>query len=253
MTTTPVEIQKQGYALEIKITHPESRNALTPLLIESISAALATSENDDTTRFVILRGEQDIFCSGFQLSSFLAAAESPEAEALAGKFFDMLLALTASSKIVICEIDGDVLGGGVGIVSAADYVVSSSKSRFVCPETKYGIIPAIIFPFMQRKIGAAKAARMSLTAEEISPQTALQWGLIDSVHDHVNIGTTELMRSLIKVHPAGMARMKSYRRELDPISENTRALAIKNFLEMIQAPQAQERLSSLYKISQRSK
>jgi polyketide biosynthesis enoyl-CoA hydratase PksH len=247
-----LEIKKNGYVFEIKISHLDSRNALSPSLVSDLNNVISSIDADPDVRFVVLKGMPDIFCSGFQISGFLAAAQSLDSDSLAGQFFDLLLAITKSPKLFICEVSGEVIGGGIGLVCAADYVIASGSARFVCPEAKYAIIPAVIFPFMQRRLGAHLATRMSLTAEELSAQTAEQWGLIDEVVGDLNIGTNRLLRSLMRVHPAGISRLKSYRNELNLFDQNVRQLALRNFKEMIESSEAHERLSSLKNISQRS-
>lgn len=127
--------------LEITLTRPEKRNALTAHMVAALHEAMDLAEGE-SARVVVIKGAPGFFCAGADIAGYLDA-HNKEAELVAFTVAarDLCRRLTTSESIVVAVVDGIAMGGGFELVLAADLVVASESSRFGLPEVKLGLIP----------------------------------------------------------------------------------------------------------------
>ncbi len=178
-----LEIERNGRVATIWMNRPEVFNAFNEQLIADLGQACAELDVDASVRVVVLAGRGRHFSAGADLKWMQRASAHGEAENLndARRFARMLRALSEMSKPTIARIQGAALGGGTGLAAACDMAVASSDAVFSTSEVKFGIIPAVISPYVLRAIGPRQSLRYFQTAERISAEKALTIGLINEV------------------------------------------------------------------------
>lgn len=176
-----VETAANGVAT-LSINRPERHNAFDDVLIVAMTEALEKLQADPAVRVVVLAAQGKNFSAGADLGWMQRMAAYAEAENLedARKLARLMHTLDRLSKPVIGAVQGSTFGGGVGLVACCDLVVASQDAQFCLSEVKLGLIPAVISPYVVRKIGVSAARRYFLTAERFGAAEAQRLNL---VHD----------------------------------------------------------------------
>jgi len=178
-----LQIERSGKVATLWMNRPEVFNAFNEQLIADLTQACLQLDADPGIRVVVLAGRGKHFSAGADLNWMRRAAEGSEADNLedARRFARMLRTLAALSKPTIARVQGAALGGGTGLAAACDMAVASSDAVFSTSEVKFGIIPAVISPYVLRAIGPRQALRYFQSAERIPAQRALSIGLVNEV------------------------------------------------------------------------
>ena len=167
----------------IALNRPELHNAFNETLIEDLTEALQEVEARQDARAVVIMGEGKSFCAGADLNWMkkMAGYSYEENYADAMGLANMLATLNRLKKPTIARVHGPTFGGGVGLVACCDIAIASTEASFALTETKLGIIPATISPYVIEAIGARQARRFFLTAERFSAAEAFRLGLVHEV------------------------------------------------------------------------
>jgi methylglutaconyl-CoA hydratase len=175
-----LRIERDDDVLRITLSRPETRNAFDAALVSELADAFV---DVGKARAVVLGGDGPSFCAGADIGWMRASVDLSQDEnvADANALRRMLEAIEACPAPVVALVQGHALGGGVGLVAAADIAVAHERAVFAFSEVKLGIIPAVISPFALRKIGASAARRYFLTGERFVAATALRIGLVHEV------------------------------------------------------------------------
>jgi methylglutaconyl-CoA hydratase len=175
----------QGELVRVTLARPEVRNAFNAELIASLTETfgMLADEPPERLRAVIVAGDGPVFCAGADIAWQRAARSlSLEVnEADAGRLHDMLLAIDRCPVPVVARVHGAALGGGMGLCAVADVVLAAAGTRFGFTETKLGILPAVIAPFVLRKIGEGHARALIPSGERFGAERALAIGLVHEV------------------------------------------------------------------------
>lgn len=180
MTYKTILIENKNQVSTLTLNRPEVHNAFNEELISEIHQAMKDFAVDPNTRVVIITGSGASFCAGGDLNwmkrsaSYTAEKNIEEAQHL----HHMLCSITQCPKPVIAKVNGVAMGGGVGLTAAADMAYAYKSAQFSLSEVRLGLIPAVISPFVIRKIGASRFRELSLTAERFSATQAKDFGLI---------------------------------------------------------------------------
>jgi len=173
-----LEIERRGAAAWLWLNRPEVRNALNEELSVALADAFETLESDASARVVVLAGRGPVFCDGGDLGRMEVAAKFTQAKAKrdAGRFAKLLHRIHAFPKPVIARVHGAAFAGGMGLVAASDLIVAADEAEFCLPETRIGLVPAMISPYLVRSMGEHQARRYMLTGERLSARDALRIG-----------------------------------------------------------------------------
>lgn len=176
-------IEREGRVATIWMNRPEVLNAFDEQLIEDLHNACRELDQEAGVRVVVLAGRGKHFSAGADLNWMKRASSYTEAENIADarRFSGMLRAIAELSKPTIARVQGAALGGGTGLTAACDMAVAASDASFATSEVKFGIIPAVISPYVLRAIGPRHALRYFQSAERISAQQAMAIGLVNEV------------------------------------------------------------------------
>jgi len=205
-------IERDHKVATIWMNRPEVFNAFNEQLIADLQQACELLDAEASVRVVVLAGRGKHFSAGADLNWMRRAAEGSEADNLedARRFAKMLRTLSGLSKPTIARVQGAALGGGTGLAAACDMAVASSDAVFSTSEVKFGIIPAVISPYVLRAIGPRHALRYFQSAERISAERALAIGLINEVSpiDDLDAVLRSLMEPLLAGAPTAQKAAK---------------------------------------------
>jgi methylglutaconyl-CoA hydratase len=179
----PILVTQDGPALRIVLNRPEVRNAFDEEVIDALTACAARAADDRSIRIVVLAGAGKAFCAGADLAWMTKAVAYSQVENLADAedFALMLERFDTLPTPVIGRIHGAALGGGVGLAAVCDIVVAADDASFGLTEVKLGILPAVISPYVLRKIGVSAARELFLTGSRFSAARARELGLVHEV------------------------------------------------------------------------
>lgn len=183
--TDVVRVTRDGAVARVTLTRPEARNAFNDVLIAELRLAFASlaDEPAEALRGVVLAGDGPVFCAGADVAWMRGAIglSADENQRDAAAMQAMLATIDAFPAPVVARVQGAALGGGMGLCAVSDIVVATANATFGFTETKLGIIPAVISPFVLRKIGEAHARALFTTGERFGAERALRIGLAHQV------------------------------------------------------------------------
>jgi methylglutaconyl-CoA hydratase len=201
-----LRVERDGHVLRVTLARPERRNAFDASLIAELTDAFADVGD---ARAVVLTGAGPSFSAGadveWQRASIDLTYEQNVEDAL--RLYRMLEAIDSCPAPVVCAVQGFALGGGSGLVAAADVAVAHPDATFGFTEVRLGIIPAVISPFVLAKIGPA-ARRYFVTGERFGAEVALRIGLVSEVSDEAAETVEEIVASILAGGPEAVRAAK---------------------------------------------
>jgi methylglutaconyl-CoA hydratase len=194
------------------------RNAFNETLIAELTSAFARLGADDGVRAIVLAARGPAFCAGADLDWMrrMAGYSFEENRADARALADMLRTIHECPKPTIARVHGDAYAGGMGLVAACDIAVAASTANFCLSETKLGLIPATISPYVIRAMGEQAARRYALTAERFDAAEALRLGFVHAVAppDGLDARIEEIVAALMQTSAAAVSAAKRLVRQV---------------------------------------
>ena len=148
----PLIVDRRGTVLTLTFNNISKKNALNSEMMGAMTAAIEESSNYEELRAIVIRGEGSVFCSGADLNEW-----DPSQLQL------LLRTIVDCSIPTIAEVHGACLGGGMGIICACDFIISKENTLFGFPEIRIGMIPAVILPYVSRKLTLSKIRELFIT------------------------------------------------------------------------------------------
>jgi len=247
-----LSVSRDGPVARVTLTRPEVRNAFNAALIEALQRAFAelAVEAPDALRAVVLAGAGKAFCAGadveWQRAAIGLSAEENEADA--ARLQAMLLAIDGCPAPVIARVHGASLGGGMGLCAVADVVLSTADAVFGFTETKLGIMPAVISPFVLARVGEGQARALFSAGERFDAERALRIGLVHEVlpdQEALDARVDALLGELLSAGPTAARGAKAVildQRGLTP--RDARALGVQRAARQRVSAEGQEGLSA---------
>lgn len=166
--------------LTLTMSRPDVHNAFNPDMILELTQALNAAATDDSVRVLVLTGSGSCFSAGADLnwmrSQVEASKEDNEQDAL--ELARLMRTLNYLQKPTIARINGSAFGGGLGLIAACDISVAVAGATFGLTEARLGLAPAVISPYVIRRIGEANARRYFMTGERFDASRAQSIGLV---------------------------------------------------------------------------
>jgi len=240
----------------LALARPDVHNAFDATLIAEMTRALAALERDDAVRAVVLLGHGRSFCAGADLNWMKKMAGYGHAENLADAtaLATMLKTLNGLSKPTIARVHGAAYGGGVGLIACCDIAVAAQEATFSLSESKLGLIPATISPYVIEAIGARAARRYFLTAERFTAAEAYRIGLVHDIviADALDERINELLGALVVAGPNAQAESKALIRAVAhrPIDDKVIADTAARIAKVRASPEGKEGVAAF--LSRRS-
>jgi enoyl-CoA hydratase/carnithine racemase len=169
---------------------------------------------------IVLAGGDGTFCRGIDFMALLAAEDAGALEDECARsveaFVHCVWLLRSCGRPVVAAVDGETLGGGVGLVAACDLVVATERSTFGMPEMLFGLIPAITLPVLLERMTPQKARLVTMTARSYGAAEAQGMGLVDVVTSVEALAPTVRahVRSLARTSPEAVGALKRFCAEL---------------------------------------
>lgn len=177
MSQAVVYAQQDGIA-RITLNHPEKRNILSFELVEALNAALEKAAGDPAVRVALLAAEGKAFCAGMDLKK-IALDDEADAANFSDKLAEAYRRLLTLPVPLLCAVDGPAMGGAVGLALAADLIWVGPEAKFAFPETRVGVVPALVSVPARRRMAPGKLSGMLLAGVPAGPEKAVQLGLAD--------------------------------------------------------------------------
>lgn len=202
----------------VTLNRPEVRNAFNDEVILELTHAFRALGERDEVRCIVLAAAGTAYCAGADLNWMKRMAGYTREQNLAdaGQLGEMLRTIDQCPKPTIARVQGDVYAGGTGLVAACDMAVAVDTANFCLSETRIGLIPATISPYVVRAMGARAAHRWFLTAERFSAAEALRIGFVHEVvaASELDAKVNELSRTLVNCGPAAVKATKQLLHEV---------------------------------------
>jgi methylglutaconyl-CoA hydratase len=213
MEASLLAVRREGAVAYVALSRPKVRNAFNAALIEELRLAFETLGGDETVRAIVLSGHGQAFCGGADINWMRDSLALTHEQNLEGarELSRMYRAIDRVPKPVIGRIQGAALGGGAGLVAVCDVAVAAEGTLFGFTETKLGILPAVISPFVLAKIGASHARALALTGERFDARRALAIGLVHEVvpAEGLDGAVARITGEVRSASPSGIAASKA--------------------------------------------
>jgi len=206
-----LEIEDIGAVRVLTMNRPEKRNALDTTLTSALLESLRGSDEDDNVRAIVLTGAGPGFCAGADLSEFKDLLDPKAAERRADLTMQLHLSFSKMITPVVTAINGHAMGGGAGLAIAGDLAVMAEGAKLGYPETKHGIVAAIVMANLVRQISPKAAFELVALGEPVNAPRALAISMVNRVvpNDRVLDEALALAKKLAAVARPAMAHTKS--------------------------------------------
>jgi methylglutaconyl-CoA hydratase len=205
--------ERDGPILRITLNRPEIRNAFDEEVIASLTAIASDAAQDQHLRAVVLAGSGKAFCAGADVAWMAKAVAYTHRENLsdAEDLARMLERLDMLPVPLIARIQGAALGGGVGLAAVCDIAIAAEDAVFALSEVKLGILPAVVAPYVLRKIGVSAARELFLTGRRFGAARATEIGLVHEVVPAAELDAAIAGRvgEILSAGPRGLATAKA--------------------------------------------
>ena len=196
----------------IEFGHPAS-NSFPSVLLDRLTKELQqVSENDDVSVIILKSEGEKAFCAGASFDELVAINNLEDGKKFFSGFANVINAMRTCSKLIIGAIQGKTVGGGVGLAAACDYVLATETASIKLSELTIGIGPFVIAPAVERKIGVAGLAELTLAATAWkNAYWAKENGLFATVfetQEELKKETQNLAEKLASYNPAALSEMK---------------------------------------------
>ena len=249
MGETRVETTASGPVARVFLARPDVRNAFDGATVRELTAAVAAAGARDDVRVIVLGGRGKVFSAGADLewmktvAGFTRDENLEDARALA-QLFDVI---DRVPKPVVARVQGAALGGGAGLVAAADLAIAAHDAQFGFTEVRLGLVPAVISPWVVRKIGLSAARELFLTGEHFPAAKAAAIGLVQHVVPAAELDAAVEARvgELLQAAPGAIASAKALLRAVaDRAPEDVRETTAGIIADRRASDEGQEGLSA---------
>jgi methylglutaconyl-CoA hydratase len=174
---------RQPGVTQVTMSRPAVFNAFDEAMIGELDAAFAQLADDSAVRVIVLAGDGRHFSAGADLQWMQRASAATREWNLddARRFAAMLSRIERCPKPTVARIQGAALGGGVGLACACDIAIAADTASFSVSEARFGILPAVIGPYVVNAVGRRQAKRLALSTARITAAEALAIGLVQQV------------------------------------------------------------------------
>tara|TARA_B100000579_G_C22792324_1_gene835207 strand:+ start:848 stop:1582 length:735 start_codon:yes stop_codon:yes gene_type:complete len=189
----PLIVERDGEALMLSLNNTQKKNALTSEMMGALSGILEDVKNYDGLRVIVIKGNGSVFCSGADINTW-----NPE------ELQELLFSLSDCPVPTIAHVHGVCFGGGMGLASACDFVIAEEGTKFGFPEVKIGMIPAVISPYVSRKMSISRMRELFITGESFGIRQAYDFGFLYTLDSDIE----KLMAKIRKGAPLAQSFIK---------------------------------------------
>jgi len=245
MQSLHITTRRPGVA-QVTMARAAVFNAFDEAMIGEMDAAFAQLIDDDAVRVIVLAGEGPHFSAGADLQWMQRASTASLQWNVndARRFAGMLARIESCPKPTVARIQGAALGGGVGLACACDVAIAAEGASFSVSEAKFGILPAVIGPYVINAVGKRQARRLALTTERIAAAEALAMGLVQRVVAayQLDAAVDETLQQLLAGGPNAQSEIKELfaRLPVGPITPETLEMTVQTIARVRGSAEARE-------------
>jgi len=220
--TSLIQLEIDGCIARVKLARPDKYNALNVQMISElievfswtasnsvgVTGKLISDDGNPFFRVLVLSGEGKHFCAGADINMMRdAGANTPEENRRDSERLDSLFnGLWSHPCFTIGKIQGVALGGGAGLIACLDHVICNSTVKIALSEGKLGILPAVIGPYVYRRMGSANFRRHAMLAGRMDTSEALRIGMVDCVDD--SLDDSSVIAEVLSTGPCAVTAAK---------------------------------------------
>lgn len=235
----------------LTLSRPEKHNALSVEMMDALSAAFSDLAANANVRVVVLAAEGETFCAGGDLRWMQQlAASGPEVRmAHALRLAQMLRDINTLPKPLIVRCHGNAFGAGAALLSVCDLVVASDTAKFGLTETRLGMVPATLAPFVVARMGEANARRVLMSSKVFDAAEAVALNLISKTvrSDELDAAIEAEVRPYLACAPSAVTAAKTLLRSLGPtIDDEVIRQSAQSFVDQCETDEAQEGLAAFF-------
>ncbi|MBN23718.1 MAG: enoyl-CoA hydratase [Alteromonadaceae bacterium] len=203
--------------LTITFNRPHKKNAMNLALVNEVMAVFSDIADDTSVRAVVICGSEGNFCAGGDISDMHSEASNKETKQQAIWHFNrsfgrMITQVNHAPQVVITQLEGAVLGGGLGLACVSDIAIAHQGAVFAMPETGLGVVPAQIAPFVVTRIGLTQARRLALLGERVGAAQSQALGIVHFVcesQEALQAQLNEVLKQVQRGAPQANANTKA--------------------------------------------
>lgn len=223
MTVVGFEEDARGVA-RVTLRRAEKRNAMSGEMIGELADVAARIASSLSIRVVVLAAEGEVFCAGGDLNWMRAQMEA-DADTRRREAMSLAMMLKSFNDLnvpIIGRVQGDAFGGGVGLMSVCDVVVAAEVAKFGLTETRLGLIPATIGPYVVARVGEARARRVFFSSRVFDADEAADLGLVARVVQDADLDAAveREVAPYFACAPGAVADAKAMVRALGPVIDD---------------------------------
>ncbi len=233
------------------LTRPKKRNALSDSLLYDISSTLSAINEDQSIRGILFRGKGNVFCAGLDLAEAKKITSSKKnAHELATKMSlqagSVFKQINKAPQFTISVVEGVGIAGAFGIACATDILITMANARYALTETRIGLTPAQIAPYVLNRLGFSQARKLMLLGSSFNGQEAFEMGMADFIandNKELNSHIKNMKERVKKCSPNAIAATKKIILENQSINPEE---AAKLFSDCMLHPEGREGFASFF-------
>ena len=229
MSYNTLIVERDGPVLKVTLNRPDVRNALSQQMLVELGTVFAKVRDEEDVRVLVLDGAGGNFCAGGDFKgmqkSDVAQGGAIESTAASNRRFGAFLEMADTfPKAFIVLVEGACMGGGVGLLAVADWVIADREAQIGTPEVTVGIVPAQITPFVVQRIGTAHARRLAAFGLRLGAEEAYRIGLVHELaanHGELRDKGAAAINQCLRCAPEAVAETKKLVRAAarEPLSD----------------------------------
>lgn len=215
-------IENKNPILYITMNRPQSQNSINAELLLELNSVLDLAENDKGLKVIVIRGQGGYFCRGMDfelISNGENMGDTDESDRFTRLYSQTLRRISLIPRVIISLIEGQAMAGGVGLAAASDLVVATPNSEFSLSEALWGLLPAMVSPYLIRRVGFQKAYAMTLTTMPVSAEKAYEMHLVDELSENPEMALRKLCQRLNRIESDTIKDLKCFFRKMWVISD----------------------------------
>jgi polyketide biosynthesis enoyl-CoA hydratase PksH len=246
MNFKTIAIEMAKGILTVTLNRPDHDNRINLSMLRELHAALNQAEVESSCRLIVLQGQQGIFCTGLdfhEVQQTFPGQDNPLIREWTSLYMALLKRFTTLPKTLIARVEGKVIAGGMGLVAASDFVLASEKASFKLSEALWGLLPAMVAPYLIRRIGFQKAYTLTLSCQTLSAPEAFRIDLVDQLTDELDKAIQEIGRRMGRIEEQTLRVLKEHFRRLSSITDAVEKNAEETTSHLLHSPLVQNNIA----------
>lgn len=217
-----VVVLSKGPVIYITLNRPRVHNAFNETMVRELRQVFADVSRGEGIRVVVLTGKGKSFCAGADLHWMRKVKDYSFKDNLkeSNQLAELMYAIYALPLPTIARVNGAAIGGGAGLVAACDLAIAAQTAQFSLSEVKLGLVPAVISPYVIRRVGESACREFFLTGERLTAEKAQRFGLVNQVvpPEKLDRAVEERVRQMLTSGPRALNTCKEILRKVPGMS-----------------------------------